>query len=118
MSKIIGDLGQLIAVSFLEKSSYQVIAQNIRVGKAEADVIAVYDNTLVVIEVKSSYTKFSQVELIQKIKPAQFARLIKVGTFQLLRHPELNELRIDVIGVWLGQISPRIWHINDISLYI
>jgi len=118
MSKKVGDLGQLIAVSYLEKSSYQVISQNVRSGRAEADLIAIYDNTLIVIEVKSSYTEFSMIELIQKIKRAQFARLIKVGTHELGKHSDLTELRIDLIGVWLGQISPRIWHLNDISLYI
>ena len=118
MSKKVGDLGQLIAASYLEKSAYQIIAQNVRSGRAEADLIAIDDNTLIVIEVKSSFTEFSVIELIQKIKHVQFARLIKVGTHELGKHSDLTELRIDVIGVWLGQISPRIWHLNDISLYI
>lgn len=118
MSKIIGDLGQREAVIFLEKRGYRILHQFIRLGHLEADILAIKDRLLVIVEVKSSTRLFTIEQLIKRISRAQFARLQAMGSFYVHRISEVEELRIDLLGVHLNQKNSQVWHLIDISLYI
>lgn len=118
MSKRVGDLGQIEAVIFLEKRGYRILHQNIRLGHLEADILAIKDRLLVIVEVKSS-TRFLTIEQgIQRISKAQFARLQAIGSFYVHRISKVEELRIDLVGVHLKHKNSQVWHLIDISLYI
>ena len=52
MSKAIGDLGEDLAADFLQKKGYSVIERNFRFKRAEIDIIAEKEDTLVFVEVK------------------------------------------------------------------
>ena len=43
---------------FLKKKGYEILARNYRIIKAEIDLIAHYQNTLVVVEVKARSSSF------------------------------------------------------------
>ena len=118
MSKRIGDLGQIEAVSFLEKRGYRILYQNIRLGHLEADILAIKDRFLVIVEVKSSTKLLTIEQIIHRVSKAQFARLQAIGSFYVNRIFEVDELRIDLLGVHLKQKNSPIWHLVDISLYI
>ena len=118
MSKRIGDLGQIEAVSFLEKRGYRSLHQNIRLGHLEADILAIRDRLLVIVEVKSSTQFLTTKQFIQRISKAQFARLQAMGSFYVHRISEVEELRIDLVGVYLNQKNSQVSHLVDISLYI
>ena len=118
MSKKLGDLGQIEAVSFLEKRGYRILHQNIRLGHLEADILAIKDRLLVIVEVKSSTRLLTLEQLIQRVSKAQFARLQAIGSFYVHRIFDVDELRIDLVGVFLNQKNSPIRHIVDISLYI
>lgn len=118
MSKIVGDLGQREAVIFLEKRGYRILHQFIRLGHLEADILAIKDRLLVVVEVKSSTRLFTIEQLIKRISRAQFARLQAIGSFYVHRISEVEELRIDIVGVHLKQKNSQVLHLIDISLYI
>ncbi len=56
-SKDVGDLGESLAVDYLQKKGCKIIARNWRCRFAELDIIATDpDNTLLIVEVKSSKT--------------------------------------------------------------
>jgi len=118
MSKIIGDFGQREAVIFLEKRGYRIVQENIRLGHLEADILAIKDRLLVIVEVKSSTRLLTIEQLIQRVSKAQFARLQAIGSFYGHRISEVEELRIDLVGVHLKQKNSQVWHLIDISLYI
>lgn len=118
MSKIVGDLGQREAVIFLEKRGYRILHQYIRLGHLEADILATKDRLLVVVEVKSSTRLLTIEQLIQRVSKAQYARLQAIGSFYVHRISEVEELRIDLVGVHLNQKNSQVWHLIDISLYI
>lgn len=46
------------AADFLEKKGYEILARNYRFLKAEIDLIAHYQNTLVIVEVKARSSSF------------------------------------------------------------
>ena len=118
MSKIIGNLGQLDAVSFLEERGYRILHQNIRLGHLEADILAIKDQLLVIVEVKSSTRLLTIEQVIQRVSKAQFARLQAIGSFYVHRISEVEELRIDLVSVHLKQKNSQVFHLIDISLYI
>ena len=118
MSKRVGDLGQIEVVTFLEKQGYRILYQNIRLGHLEADILAIKDRILVIVEVKSSTRFLATKQIIKRISKAQFARLQAIGSFYAHRISEVEELRIDLVGVHLKQKNSQISHLIDISLYI
>lgn len=99
----IGKKGEDLAALFLKKKGYKIIERNFRKSYGEIDIIAVKDNILVFIEVKTrTGGKFgTPLEAITswKLKP-----LVKAAQFYSMLHPELpNELRIDAISVILNE---------------
>ena len=101
MSKRVGNLGQIEAITFLEKQGYRILYQNIRLGHLEADILAIKDRILVIVEVKSSTRFLATKQIIKRISKAQFARLQAIGSFYAHRISEVEELRIDLVGVHL-----------------
>src|SRR5688500_8234634 len=91
--------GEEIATKYLQKLGYKIIDRNFRARNTEIDIIAIYDNTLVFIEVKTRTTDkfgtpFEQIayfKLKSLIKAAQHYRLVRKNL------PEL--MRIDAISV-------------------
>lgn len=59
----IGALGEQIAVDFLKNKNYEILERNWRFKKAEIDIIARHNETLIFIEVKTrSYDFFGRPE--------------------------------------------------------
>lgn len=48
-----GQLGEEIAVKYLERKGYSIIARNYRFGRVELDIICRYRNEVVFVEVKT-----------------------------------------------------------------
>lgn len=48
-----GKYGEDLAVSFLQKHGYKVIERNFRIRGGEIDIVAIFQNTLVIVEVKT-----------------------------------------------------------------
>lgn len=48
-----GKYGEKIAAQYLKKNGYRIIGVNVHVGNSEIDIISVYGNTLVFVEVKT-----------------------------------------------------------------
>ena len=53
----LGNRGEKIAVEFLSSKGYKILKTNYRYLKHEVDIIAQYQNQLIVIEVKTRSTK-------------------------------------------------------------
>lgn len=101
----IGLLGESLAVSYLQKKSYIILARNYRGGKGELDIVAVDGDTLVFIEVKTRTSTYygSPKEAVTKRK---IDEIIRAGHYFSRQHPEVpKKLRIDVIAILLSADS-------------
>ena len=49
----VGKFGEKAAAKFLKKKKYKIIANNVKAGRSELDIIAIYGDTLVFTEVKT-----------------------------------------------------------------
>ena len=56
-NKAIGNLGEDIAVSYLEKNKFTILERNYRYKRCEIDIIAEKDNCIYFIEVKIRKSK-------------------------------------------------------------
>ncbi len=95
-----GKWGEEKAVTFLKRKGYRIIAQNVRFGhREEIDIVAVYKDTLVFVEVKTrSSEKFGAPLNAVDRRKRHFLARAAVRFLKQLRQPIPN-FRFDVIEV-------------------
>jgi len=84
-SKAKGDLAELKAISYLKDKGFVIIEHNFYFRGGEIDIIAIKNNVLHFVEVKSG----DSFEAIYNITPSKIKRLIK-GASIYLKQKKLN----------------------------
>lgn len=113
-----GTHGEELAVAFLKKNGYTVLETNWRHQHLEADIIAVFKDLVVIVEVKTrSGNFFGEPETFvtrQKKKNLQTA----ANAYIQSKHLDM-EVRFDIISITLGKSleQARINHIEDAFLF-
>ena len=113
----IASLGEDIAVDYLKKKGYKIIERNFRKKYEEIDIVAVYDSTLVFIEVKTRKSD-SYGTPFDGISPFKVKHLVALAQFYKQLHPRLpDDMRIDAIGISLSFDNrvEKIEHLENIS---
>ena len=113
-NKKTGEIGENIAVDYIQKLGYKIIERNIHFSKTcELDIIALdKSNTLVAIEVKTRKTEICGTPL-EAITQAKYKN-IKTGLITYLQnHPEYKKYRIDAISIILMP-KIQIQHLKNI----
>jgi len=112
----LGKLGEQMALEFLEKQGYFIKERNWYFQKAEIDIIAQKEDTLVCVEVKTrSTSEFGD--------PQDFvdAKKIKLLVKAMNQYVEVNDLdvevRFDVIAIIHNQYKTELEHFEDAFLY-
>lgn len=93
-----GKLAEELAENFLVEKNYEILAKNYRYLKAEIDIIAQFENQIVIVEVKARATDAFMLpqEAINKKK----IRLIVSASNEFLETNNIDlETRFDVISV-------------------
>lgn len=108
MSRAKGDIAEETAVSFLVEEGYSIIDKNVYIGKKEIDIIALKDEVLHFVEVKSG-ERFEPVYNItrSKLQNLSYAISLYMGSrcFE-------NDFMLDALIVKNGQIE----HIQNITI--
>ncbi len=103
MSNItVGQKGENIATDYLKRHGYKVLDRNFRSRRwGEIDIVAVDDDTLVFVEVKTRVgTQYG--EPVEAVTPFKIRALKRAGQYYKLEYPETPEaLRIDVVSIIL-----------------
>ena len=117
----LGQQGERLAVSFLKQKGYRILAQNFRYRRYEVDIIAHFDNQIIVVEVKTrSSAQYGDPK--DFLQPKQIQHLQKaVNYFVISRDIDL-EVRFDIISIVLSQTPTentleQLEHIED-AFYI
>ena len=92
-----GRWGEDLAVNFLKKQGYKILARNFHSRWGEIDIVAQEGATLCFVEVKSRYSdRFGSPE--EAITPFKLEAIEKTGHFWRTFHPDSpEELRIDAV---------------------
>ena len=108
----LGALGEAIAIEYLLKNNYKIVEKNWRFKKAEVDIIALKDNILAIIEVKTRSTDFfgnPQDFVYQK----KINLLVEAVNEYVISHDLDVEVRFDIIAIVKKQHSTEIKHLED-----
>jgi putative endonuclease len=108
----LGKKGEQLAVDFLLKNGYDIVARNYRFEKAEVDIMAQQKGILAIIEVKTRSTAdFGNPQ--DFVKPKQIQRLVK-AVDEYVTVNELDvEVRFDIIAIVKEGKGFKIEHLEN-----
>ena len=112
-TRIIGNEGENRAAAFLEAKGFSIIERNWRTKGGEIDIIAVKNDILAFVEVKTLPN--GTLDMIQReLNSQKRQRIIKTSKRFLLKHREYNNsyVRFDVIVIDMPGLEP-VYHIEN-----
>jgi len=111
--KNIGNKGEELATNFLYANGYNVLHRNYRIGRAEVDIIAENNSTLIFFEVKTRKNNiFGYPE--EFVSEAQQERIHYVAEEYAIENNWNGEIRFDILAIIWDRISePNIEHFED-----
>lgn len=112
----LGNLGEELAVAFLEKNGYQILETNWTFQKAEVDIIAQKEAVLAVVEVKTrSSIDFGLPQ--DFVNPKKIQLLVKAVNEYVISNNLDVEVRFDIIAVYKEGKGFKIEHLEDAFYY-
>lgn len=116
-----GKLGETLAQEYLRKKGFAIVETNWRKGKYEADIIAYKEGLIVFAEVKtrSSQEYGMPEDFVDREKQRAYVRM---ANNYVIEHDREEEVRFDIITVYMGSNDYRIEHLegafSPIGLYL
>ncbi len=108
-----GKIAEDLAVDFLVKNQYKILVRNYRYLKAEVDIIAEFENQIVVVEVKARATD-AFLEPQEAVNKKKIKLLISAANYFVEENHIDKEVRFDIISVLPNkQKTLEIHHIID-----
>ncbi|KOY51574.1 YraN family protein [Polaribacter dokdonensis] len=112
----LGKKGEQLAIDFLINNEYTILEKNYRYLKAEVDIIAQKDDTLVAVEVKtrtSAYFGNPQ----DFVNPKKIKLLTSAIDFYVNNNDLDVEVRFDIIAIITNKKETKIEHLKDAFLH-
>ena len=114
--KELGKMGEELAVAFLKKAGYEILETNWTFQKAEVDIIALKEEVLAVVEVKTrSSLAFGLPQ--DFVKPKKINLLVKAINEYVLSNDIDASVRFDIIAISKDEKEFSIEHIEDAFFY-
>ena len=108
-----GKIAEDLAVDFLVRNQYKILARNFRYLKAEVDIIAEFDNQIIIVEVKARNTD-AFLEPQEAVNKKKIRLLISAASYYIEENNIDKEVRFDIISVLPNkQKTLEIHHITD-----
>ena len=108
----IGAEGEAIAKAHLQELGYEILEQNWRYQKAEIDLIAQFNQTLVVVEVKTRTSKeFERPQ--DAVTIGKQKHLIRAADAYIQEREIDLECRFDIVSVLIQGENTSIEHIEE-----
>ena len=107
----LGKFGEELAVDFLEKNGYEILETNWVFDKAEIDIIAQFENEIVIIEVKSRTSNYVA-EPESSVNTKKKKLLILAADDFIQKNNFISEVRFDILALLKKQQS---WSVNHIK---
>jgi putative endonuclease len=108
----LGLFGEALAERFLLNKGFKILEKNIRFKKWEADIIAIDDQKIVVVEVKTRQTAEIG-EPWRAVTRSKQRQIIKVADHYIQERGIDLETRFDIISIVHNSHRTNIEHIED-----
>ena len=108
----LGKIGEDLAAEYLINQGYQILERNWRSGHKEIDIIALKDDILAVVEVKTRTSEdYGDPDLAVGTMKEQ---MLVWAADSYVRYKNLDvDVRFDIISVILNEREQRLEHIED-----
>ena len=108
-----GNLAENLAAEFLIKKNYKILARNFRYQRAEIDIVAEFEDLIVVVEVKArSYNTL--IEPQEAVTKKKIKAILMCTDFFMNENSIDKEVRFDIITVLPDEKGVlQINHIED-----
>lgn len=108
-----GKIAEDLAVDFLVRANYKILVRNFRYLKAEVDIIAEYENQIIIVEVKARHTD-AFLEPQEAVNKKKIKLLVAAANYYIEENNIDKEVRFDIISVLPNkQKTLEIHHIMD-----
>ena len=108
----LGKVGEELAVDYLIKDGYDILETNWVFQKAEIDIIALKDNILAIVEVKTrSSADFGLPQ--EFVKPKKIQLLVKAVNEYIISNDLDLEARFDIISILKNKDEFVIEHLKE-----
>ena len=108
-----GKIAEDLAVDFLVKAKYKILSRNFRYLKAEVDIIAEFENQIIIVEVKARHTD-AFLEPQEAVNKKKIKLLISAASYFIEENNIDKETRFDIISILPNkQKTLEIHHIID-----
>ena len=108
----LGKEGEDIATAHLIKDGYKILARNYRSGRAEIDIVAMKDDLLIIVEVKTRETdQYGNPE--EAVGTGKINMLAQGAEDYMLDKDLYNDVRYDVISIIKNQYRTEVTHLVD-----
>ena len=108
----LGKQGEQKALTFLEEQGYEIVAANWQEYKFEMDIIAIDDDEIVFVEVKTRATDFFG-SPEEAVTIAKQQHLIEGANYYLEQNEIDLNARFDVVAIVMNENKTIISHIKD-----
>ncbi|SHE61251.1 YraN family protein [Clostridium fallax] len=98
-NKVLGNIGEDLASAYLKKNGYNILERNYRFHKNEIDIIALKDDILIFLEIKSRYSlNFGYGE--ESITCNKQKQIIKASKGYIMENKIYNKfIRFDTLSI-------------------
>lgn len=93
-----GKLAEELATDFLVKSGYKILLKNYRSLKAEIDIIAEFENQIIIVEVKARTTD-AFIEPHEAVNKRKIKLIVSAADFFIQENKIDKNVRFDIISV-------------------
>ena len=110
---LLGQMGESLALDYLQRNNYEILTTNWRYSRAEIDIIAKLSDQLIFIEVKTrSSLRHGYPE--DDVDEHKKRMLFDAASVFMERENHDGEIRFDIISIIIySDQSPRLRHIPD-----
>ncbi|MCH2490253.1 MAG: YraN family protein [Flavobacteriales bacterium] len=108
----LGHQGEQLAVDYLLKQGYSILARNYRFQKAEIDIIAQKNSVLIILEVKTRNSSFFG-DPQEFVTPGKIKLLVKAANEYVLTNELTLEVRFDIIAILKNRHIEKIEHFKN-----
>lgn len=113
--KSLGLVGEELAAAYLGEAGYQILEMNYRCHLGEIDIVALQEDTLVFVEVKSR-TSLNFGYPQEGLTPAKCRKLTQLAEYYLKdKNQQERKCRFDVVAVLLHRKSQKVKSIDLIT---
>ncbi|WP_445748459.1 YraN family protein [Polaribacter sp.] len=112
----LGAIGEQLAIDYLLDNGYKICERNYRYLKAEVDIIALKENTLIAVEVKTRTSNYfgNPEDFVTKKK---IKLLVSAIDFYVTKRNLDVNVRFDIIAITLEKSTHKLEHLEDAFLY-